>query len=259
MKMKWRPRRSKNRAGFAASSHCASTPVRRERASHRRSELLGDFFEHIADAIFVVRLNGRIIDLNPAACGMLGYSRHELLAMYPWDFVTSASRAEILGLMRDLQRRVPAGVQRTCCTRGGEHLEIDLRLTRFERPGRDLVVVSCRDVTQTRRLEGQLRESEGNLAEAQRLTKTGSWVLDPVTGKTNWSVETCRIFGFPDPPPSPNYSEFIARVHPHDREPIEQIFQAKFAVGRCSPFAVSVRAAGWDGKAHRNHLAAAAR
>ena len=91
------------------------------------------------------------------------------------------------------------------------------------------------DITEQNRLENRLRESEKNLAEGQRLTKTGSWILDYLTGNTDWSVETCRIFGFPDPPPSPHYSEFRARVRPEDREAVDRGLRESFETGEPRP------------------------
>ena len=204
-------------------------------ADQHRSEQSDKYFAHVADAIFVTEVSGQIVDANPAACALLGYSQGELLAMCPWDFVTSASREEIQTLLRDLPRGVPATVQRTYRRKSGEQLSIDLRLTRFESGERDLVIVSCRDVTAQKRLEEQLRHSERNLAEGQRLTKTGSWILDPKTGITDWSAETCRIFGFPDPPPSPSYSEFRARVHPRDREAVDRLLRQSSETGEPIP------------------------
>jgi len=91
------------------------------------------------------------------------------------------------------------------------------------------------DVTAQKRLENQLRKSERNLAEGQRLTKTGSWILDYHTGNTDWSVETCRIFGFPDPPPSPHYSEFRTRVRAEDREGVDRGLRESFETGEPRP------------------------
>src|SRR5687768_7884630 len=63
-----------------------------------RLEQVEGLFAHVADAVFLARTGGRIIDVNPAACAMLGYSREELLTFHQWDIVTSASRDEILKL-----------------------------------------------------------------------------------------------------------------------------------------------------------------
>jgi PAS domain S-box-containing protein len=193
------------------------------------------FFAHVADAIFVAQPDGRIINVNPAACDLLGYSKQELLAMRPWDFVTSASREQIVSQIQRLQSGGSANLQRTYCRKDGLQLEIEVRLTRFSNADGDLVIVSSRDITEQKRLENRLRQSEKNLAEGQRLTKTGSWILDYHTGNTDWSVETCRIFGFPDPPPSPHYSEFRARVRPEDREAVDRGLRESFETGEPRP------------------------
>ncbi len=155
--------------------------------------------------------------------------------MYPWDFVTSASQDEILSQLAGLILAEPFSMERTYRKKSGEFRGIDLRLTRFNWLGGALVIASCRDVTDKRQLEEKLRRSEKNLADGQRLTKTGSWMLDFETGVTDWSVETCRIFGFSDPPPSPHYSEFIARVRAEDQEAVNQALRESFETGQPRP------------------------
>lgn len=204
-------------------------------AGNKRMQHMEGVFAHVADAIFVAEQDGRIIDVNQAASALLGYSKEELLAMRPWDLVMSASREEILQLVQSLVPGVPVTVQRVYRRKNAEQFVADLRMSRCHLAGRDLIVVSCRDVTEQKRLEDRLRRSEKNLAEGQRLTKTGSWVLDYHTGKTDWSVETCRIFGFPDPPPSPHYSEFRARVQPEDREGVDRGLRESFETGEPRP------------------------
>lgn len=201
----------------------------------QRMEQMEGVFLHLADPVFVAELDGRIIDANPAACTFLGYARAELLKLQPWDFVTSASREEILAMIRGMSAGVPLTVQRTYRRRTGEQRFMDLRLVRCHLGGRDLIIVACRDVTEQKHLEERLRRSEMNLAEGQRLTKTGSWILDFKTGNTDWSVETCRIFGFPDPPPSPHYGEFRARVRPEDREAVDRGLRESFETGEPRP------------------------
>ena len=203
--------------------------------SRRRVEQLEGLFTHIADAMFVTELDGQIIDVNPAACAVLGYEAAELLGKHPWDFVTGASREEILGLIQSMKIGTPVAVQRIYRCKTGEQKLLDFRLNRFSSSDQDLIIASCRDITEQRRLEDRLRESERNLAEGQRLTKTGSWILDYHTGNTDWSVETCRIFGFPDPPPSPHYSEFRARVLPEDREGVDRGLRESFETGEPRP------------------------
>ena len=78
------------------------------------------------------------------------------------------------------------------------------------------------DVTERKRAEEALRRSEGYLAEAQKLTHTGSWAAQ-VSQNENfyssndyWSKEMYRIFGL-DPGPTPPSPLEVARLlHPED-------------------------------------------
>jgi PAS domain S-box-containing protein len=234
--MKPRPEKRPIAAKAADSSRLELERRKRELAeTHQRKAIMEGLFANVAEAIFIVEPDGRILDVNPAACELLGYSKAEFLAMRPWDFVTSASREEILDLVRNMRPGTPVTVQRTYHSKSGELKIMDLRLTRCTLASRDLIVAFCRDITEQKRLEERLRRSEKNLAEGQRLTKTGSWILDYHTGNTDWSVETCRIFGFPDPPPSPHYSEFRARVRPEDRAGVDLGLRESFETGEPRP------------------------
>jgi len=78
------------------------------------------------------------------------------------------------------------------------------------------------DITQRKRAEEALQRSEGYLAEAQRLTQTGSWAAQ-VSLKENiswsnfyWSEELYRIFGFDPGPTPPSEVEIVGRLHPED-------------------------------------------
>jgi PAS domain S-box-containing protein len=64
----------------------------------------------------------------------------------------------------------------------------------------------------------ELQRSEFYLAEAQRLGHIGSWVFDPATGFEHWSRELFQIHGLDPGKGPPNSEEYLAAVHPQDRE-----------------------------------------
>ena len=62
----------------------------------------------------------------------------------------------------------------------------------------------------------QLQRSEAYLAEAQRLSHTGSWAFD-TRGPVYWSEENFRIWGFDPQQGLPNRESVLQRIHPEDR------------------------------------------
>jgi diguanylate cyclase (GGDEF)-like protein/PAS domain S-box-containing protein len=70
---------------------------------------------------------------------------------------------------------------------------------------------------QAKRTKEALRESEASLSVAQRVAHIGSWDLDLVTNKLQWSAEIYQIFGFLDYEVSATYDLLLERIHPDDR------------------------------------------
>jgi PAS domain S-box-containing protein len=71
------------------------------------------------------------------------------------------------------------------------------------------------DIDEGKRAEDRLRRSEAYLAEAQRLSHTGSFGWTPSTGELHWSDETFRILEY-DPSVRPTIERVLQRIHPDD-------------------------------------------
>ncbi|SDJ28666.1 MULTISPECIES: PAS domain-containing protein [Bradyrhizobium] len=75
---------------------------------------------------------------------------------------------------------------------------------------------SSTDIEDRKRTENALRQSEAYLAQAQRLSLTGTFGWRVATGENTWSAETFRIFGY-DEASSATVDMVLARTHPEDR------------------------------------------
>jgi PAS domain S-box-containing protein len=66
-----------------------------------------------------------------------------------------------------------------------------------------------------------LRKSEANLAEAQRLSHTGSWNWDVASKRIFWSAEMFNIFGFDPKTTTRTPEDYLQSIHPDDRASID--------------------------------------
>jgi len=102
------------------------------------------------------------------------------------------------------------------------------------------------DIEDRKRAEEALRQSEAYLAEAQRLTHTGSWAVSIPSGEpTHSSEEHLRVFGFDPDSDAPSGVEFRQRVHPEDRDSVAEAIGR--AIGERTDFEADFRVALPDG------------
>jgi PAS domain S-box-containing protein len=99
-------------------------------------------------------------------------------------------------------------------------------------------------ITERKKTEEQLRRSEASLAEAQRISRTGSWFVSLASGAIEWSREAYRIYGV-DPKVTLHDSTVFQLIHPDDRTNVREAFAR--AVRQKSDYDVEHRAILPDG------------
>jgi len=101
----------------------------------------------------------------------------------------------------------------------GLETQVRLRTEELEQRNKQLAQATARLDEEKVALE----RSEAYLAEAQRLSRTGSWHLNVNTGEVQWSKEFFAIFGFDPERAKPSYSLNLERIHPEDRQSVEEL------------------------------------
>jgi formate hydrogenlyase transcriptional activator len=74
------------------------------------------------------------------------------------------------------------------------------------------------DIDDRRQADQSLRRSEFYLGEGQRLAHMGSWAFNPAGFFDYWSPELFRIYGLDPSQGPPTLAEYLAKIHPQDRD-----------------------------------------
>jgi formate hydrogenlyase transcriptional activator len=109
------------------------------------------------------------------------------------------------------------------------------------------------DVTEQEQLTQELQRREAYLAEAQRLSHTGSFGWKPDSGEIVWSDETYRIFEY-DRAIAPTMDLIVQRVHPEDRADFLEVVNE--ASGKGTDFEHTYRLLMPDGRVKHFHALA---
>src|SRR5262249_22232422 len=79
-----------------------------------------------------------------------------------------------------------------------------------------------RDITERVTTEEIAKRNAHRLEQAQRIANIGSWEWDTRTDELTWSDQVYRILGYEKAETTPSRETFLARVHPDERNIIEE-------------------------------------
>jgi diguanylate cyclase (GGDEF)-like protein/PAS domain S-box-containing protein len=166
--------------------------------------------------ITVTDLQGRIVYVNPAEAGMHGYEAAEMLGM---DARSLSPRAE----WHPLTPEEMAGLstwkrERVRSRKDGSTFPVQLMSDVVkDESGRPLgVVTTCEDITERRRAEQALRDSEGRYALAVRGANDGIWDWSLPEDRLYLSPRWKQMLGYADDEMSQASEEWFSRLHPED-------------------------------------------
>jgi PAS domain S-box-containing protein len=104
-----------------------------------------------------------------------------------------------------------------------KHVRIVAHASKNE-PGIIQFIGAVMDVTATKQANEKLRQSEAYLAEAQKVSHTGSFGWNVLSGEIHWSRETFRIFEY-EPTAKVTIAQIVQRTHPEDRSAVQQLIE----------------------------------
>jgi PAS domain S-box-containing protein len=174
--------------------------------------------------IFIWNLEGQIIDTNEAFLQMVGYSREDLISgRLRWTDLTPAD-------WHDRDERVIAELKATGIIqpfekeyfrKDGNRVPVLIGAAIFE-GSKNEGVAFVLDLSERKRGEEALRRSEAYLAQAQRLSRTGSFWWKVSSGEFIWSDEAFRVMGY-DRTMRPSVELVFKRVHPEDIQLVQHM------------------------------------
>jgi diguanylate cyclase (GGDEF)-like protein/PAS domain S-box-containing protein len=126
-------------------------------------------FDGSHDAIFVIDPDhNAILDVNPRACDLLGFTREELLSL-PVSAIHPAEMPKFLAFTRTVTAAGRGWTDElTCLTKAGAALPSEISASVIELAGRACLIAMVRDISERKRTEAALREREQQLLAMTR-------------------------------------------------------------------------------------------
>jgi PAS domain S-box-containing protein len=216
-------KRNKDALEVSVADRTAKLIALNENLGRQRHQLDG-LFELSPDAVILTDENFQVLRVNKEFTRLYGYTPEESVGRWLPDLIVPEElRADALANRFLLASGAKVNVETVRQRKDGLRLDISVKAARLSL-GREqsAFYMIYRDITQQKEADRRLRRSEGYLAEAQKLTHTGSWAWNVRTGGLFWSQEIFRIYNYEPQEIGPTWQQFLERVHPEDRPRIEE-------------------------------------
>ncbi|PVX26170.1 MAG: hypothetical protein CW691_02225 [Candidatus Bathyarchaeum sp.] len=179
--------------------------------------------------MIVTDVHGNITDCNMEALNLLEFpSKAAILGKDYYDLIVTEDQPKVRESIKELFKN--GSINRfECSLVNSSGLEIPVEYSANilrDSHGNPVGAIGlARNISERKKAEDALRQSQIDLNRAQAVAKTGSWRLDIQHDVLLWSDETYRIFGVPKGTPM-TYEAFLKFVHPEDRVYVDQNWQA---------------------------------
>jgi PAS domain S-box-containing protein len=171
---------------------------------------------------FTFDRGGGIRSGNLTGASLLRRERAALVGLRFEQFVAGEDRS----VFADFLRMVFQGRDKMTCRVKlalGDYSPLSVRIEAMAAGVGDECHAALMDITERKRFEEHLRESEYNLAKAQSMSHVGSWRSDPLTGELRISDELLRIMNLSRDEATTEVLESL--IHPEDRESVMALLQ----------------------------------
>jgi PAS domain S-box-containing protein len=118
------------------------------------------FVDHATDSLFLGDELGRVADVNHQACVSLGYTREELIGQLPYFYDSVIQPEGLAQLFTQLQNQQIIAFDSYHKRKDGTTFPVEVRLRPFLLDNKQYTLALARDVTERKRLEAQVQQSQ---------------------------------------------------------------------------------------------------
>ena len=222
--------RMENEAGQPLRIVLAIEDITERKGDEDSRATLAAVVESSDDAIISKNLDGIITSWNGGAERLFGYSAREAIGQPVMMLIPPELEKEEPGILERIRHGESLGHHETVRRRKDRTL-VDVSLTVspiFDAHGQ-IVGASkvARDITDRRRAQEALRESQAALEFTLEAARIGDWDLDLIHDTSRRSLRHDQCLGYNEPIPEKDwgFEVFIQHVHPEDRARVERDFR----------------------------------
>lgn len=150
-------------------------------------------FEQVNAAVFLTTLDGKILEANIKSCELLKYSWDELMELHLRDFFPLTT--DWPQLIEEISSKGGIDFETENIRKDGSHVPVEISTSLFRMEECPAMLILIRDITERKKAEKRLRESEQKYRGLFECTTDGIIVLDARGEILDFNKKTFEMFG----------------------------------------------------------------
>lgn len=190
---------------------CAGIAIRKYRMlDYSPRHQFDRILDTMTESILIADQQGKIMYSNSALCRLLDYSCDELAG----SDVSILTRSDENGMMKNANG---SAEMQLICKDGDPIWTLINTSPCLDARGKEIgTVFTITNIDVLKKSGLMISKNEQRLNRAQEVAHVGSWELSFATGKTTWSQEACRIYGFSTTDNIHSFETWVSLIHPAD-------------------------------------------
>jgi PAS domain S-box-containing protein len=199
--------------------------ITERRRADRERQLMYFAIDTTRTPFYAITSDGKIAYANEHAGRSLGVDREELIGRHVWELDPDFTQEEQRQHWRRLKHAGMLRFESRHRRMDGSFFPVEITTNYFSFKGEEFGLTFAQDITERKRHEQALRESEDRLRQAAMVYDIGVFDHDLVTGSIYWSPELRRYWQVDSQSPPP-LDVLLAAIHPEDRERVDAAVRA---------------------------------
>ena len=190
--------------------------IKVETALKRSQQNFQELFDTLDDFMFILDAEGRIIKTNPVVRKRLGYTEEELYMTNVLQVHPPERREEAGFIVNEMLEGRALFCPVPLITKQGGEIPVETRVVLGKWDDKHVLFGISRDITERKKMEQALRESEARWNFALEGSGDGVWDWNLETNEVFFSTQWKKMLGYADHEIGNTLSEWEKKVHPDD-------------------------------------------
>ncbi|MGR9044975.1 MAG: PAS domain-containing sensor histidine kinase [Gammaproteobacteria bacterium] len=197
--------------------------------------------EHSLVGVYLIQ-HGNMIYANPHLAQLFGYENEAMMNKPVAELVHPDDLAEVMATLypRESEYSLKIRYEFRARHKNGSFFPVEIYGSYIDLDGEPATIGTLLDITERKKVEIALRESEERLRLTLKAAQQGWYDLNIKTGEAKVSAEYADILGYQPETFTENVESWLARMHPEDREVVMPLFQA-YIEGKIPEYRVEFR------------------